>query len=65
MIGLFVNNKFRITHRNCHFQEFYQEHISRIVFNEDIKQSIVRNEVITATDDSVKDGNIECVWKIE
>ena len=40
-----------------------QEEISRIVCAEEIKLSIVRNEVISVTDASVKDGNMAGLWK--
>ena len=41
------------------------EDASRILFNEEIKQAIVKNGVIEALDASVKDGNMEGAWKIE
>ena len=65
MIGVFVNDKLRIVDKNCNFQEMIQEEVIRIVFSEDIKQAIVKNEAIAATDASVKDGIMASVWEIE
>ena len=46
VIRAFVNNKLRIANRKFNFQQKHQEDASRIFFNEEIKQAIVRNEVI-------------------
>ena len=42
-----------------------QEDVLRIAFSEEIKQAIVENEAVAATDASIKDGIVVDVWKIE
>ena len=42
-----------------------QEDVRKFVFNKEIKQAMVSNEIMTETDTSVKDGNMVGVWKIE
>ena len=43
----------------------HQEDASIVALHEEIKQVIANNEAISATDSSVKDGNMAGVWKIE
>ena len=62
---MFVNNALRIIDSNCNFHEMCQEEASRFVLNEEIKEVIVSKEVIVATNESFKDGNMAGVQKIE
>ena len=54
MIGAFINNKLIMTDSNCNFQDMHQEVESIIMFNEEIKQTIVSNGAMKVKDASVK-----------
>ena len=51
-----VNDELRIIDKNSNFQETLHEEAIIIVFSEEIKQAIINNEAIAATDESVNDG---------
>ena len=55
---MFINNKLIIIANNCKFIDRTQEDVIRILFDEEIKQVIVRNEEIAATDASTKYGHV-------
>ena len=61
-IGVHGNDELLILGTNRNFQAMIQEDAIRIVFSEEIKQPIVENEEIAATDASVKDGIMTGVW---
>ena len=54
----FINNKLRIIAENCDFQERNQEEVNRITLNDELKQAIAGEEVITVIHVSVKEGNM-------
>ena len=55
---MFVHNKLRIIDAKCDFREENQEEVSMIMFNEEVKQVIASIEATSATDASVKEGNM-------